>query len=103
MGSDISGGSEDSQQTQPKTHNTVVRTERLDKSEQPSGSLTREVDNGVLFDCESTNVSTVRFVNSCVPVFVERLDKDKDADENLNADQISTGRLASGQPTGLFT
>ena len=34
---------------------------------------------------------------------VERVDKDKDADENVDADQTSTARLESGQPTGLFT
>ena len=35
---------------------------------------------------------------------VERSDKDKDADENVDADQISTGRLVkSGQSIGLFT
>ena len=35
---------------------------------------------------------------------VERSDKDKDADENADADQISTGRLKkSGQSIGLFT
>ena len=33
---------------------------------------------------------------------VKRLDKDKDADENVDADQISTGRLVSGQSIGLF-
>ena len=55
------------------------------KSEQPSGSLTQEIGNGVLFGCESTNVSTRRPVKSCVPVSVERLDKDKDADENVEA------------------
>ena len=38
-----------------------------------------------------------------VPVSVERVVKDKDADENVDADQIRTGRLLSGQPTGLFT
>ena len=39
-----------------------------------------------------------------MPVSVERLDQDKDADEDVDADQISTGRLVkSGQPTGLFT
>ena len=37
-------------------------------------------------------------------VSVERLDKDKDADENVDADQISTVRpVKSGQSTGLFT
>ena len=74
------------------------------KSEQPSGSLTQEIDKGFLFGCESTNVSTVRNVKSCVPVSVERLDKDKDADENVDADQISTGRpVNSLQSIGLFT
>ena len=36
---------------------------------------------------------------------VERVgkDKDKDADENVDADQKSTERLVSGQPTGLIT
>ena len=35
---------------------------------------------------------------------VERSDKDKAADENVDADQISTGRLVkSGQSIGLFT
>ena len=34
----------------------------------------------------------------------ERLDKDKDADENVDADQMSTERpVKSGQSIGLFT
>ena len=74
------------------------------KSEQPSGSPTQEIDKSVLFDCENTNVRTGRPVNSCVPVSVERLDQDKDADENVDADQIRTVRLVeSGQSIGLFT
>ena len=43
------------------------------------------------------------FSQSCVPVSVERVDKDKDADENLDADQTRTERPVSGQPTCLFT
>ena len=102
--SEIAGGSEDFQQTQLKTKNPNVRTLRPVKSEQPSSSLTQEIDKGVLFGCESTNVSTERPVNSCVPVSVERLDKDKDADENVDADQTRMGRLVkSGQSIGLFT
>ena len=58
------------------------------KGEQPSGSLTQEIDNAVSFGCESTTVSTERLVNSCVPVFVERLDEGKDEDENVDADRI---------------
>ena len=104
LGSEIAGGREDSQQTQPKTKNPIVRTVRLVKSEQPSGSLSQEIDKDVLFGCESTNVRTERPVNSCVPVSVERLDKDKDADNNVDADHVRTGRPAkSEQSFGLFT
>ena len=47
---------------------------------------------------------TRRLVNSCVPVSVERLHKDKDADENVGTDQLRTVRLVeSGQSIGLFT
>ena len=68
------------------------------KSEQPSRSITQEINEGVLFGCESTNVSTERLVNSCVPVSVERVDKDKDADENVDAVQMRTERpVKSGQ------
>ena len=46
----------------------------------------------------------MRQVNSCVPVSVERLDKVKDADENVDADQIRTERpVETGQSIGLFT
>ena len=41
--------------------------------------------------------------SSCLPVSVERLDQDKDADENVDADDVRTVRPVSGQPTGLFT
>ena len=40
---------------------------------------------------------------SCVPVSVERVDKDEDADENVDEDQTRTGRPVSEQQTGLFT
>ena len=43
------------------------------------------------------------FSQSCVPISFEHVDKDKDADENVDADQTRTGRLVSGQPDGLFT
>ena len=43
------------------------------------------------------------FSQSCVPVSVERSDQDEDADENVDADQTSTERPVSGQPTDLFT
>ena len=44
LDSEVAGGSEDSQQTQPKAKNPIVRTVRPVKSEQPSGSLTQEID-----------------------------------------------------------
>ena len=73
------------------------------ESEQPSSSLSQEIEKCVLFGCESTSISTRRLVESCVPVSVERLDKDKDANENADADHIRTGRLVeSGQSIGLF-
>ena len=65
-------------------------------SEQPSGLLTQEIRKGVLFGCEKTNSRTGRPVNgppfsqSCVPVSVECVDTDKDADENVDADQTRT-------------
>ena len=104
VGSEVAGGGKDSQQTQPKTKHPIVRTGKLVLSEQPSGSLAQEIDKRVLLDCESTNVRTGRFVNSCVPVSVELLDKDKDADENVDADQVRTERpVESEQSIGLFT
>ena len=42
------------------------------------------------------------FSQSCVPVSVERVEKDKDEDENVDANQTRTLRPVSGQPTGLF-
>ena len=68
------------QQIQPKSKTQLSRTRRP-VSEQPSGLLTQEIGKDVLFGCESTNSRTVRPVKSCVPVSVERVDKDKDADE----------------------
>ena len=104
LGSEVAGGSEDSQQTQPRAKTQLSIAERPVKSEQPSGSLTHETERGVLFGWESTNVSTVRLVKSCVPVSVERVDQNKDADENADADQISTVRpVESEQSVGLFT
>ena len=101
LGSEVAGGSKDSQQTQSKTKKSNRKNGRPVKREQPSGSSTQEIDKRVLFDCESTNVRTVRLVNSCVPVSVERSDQD---DENVDADQISTVRpVKSGQSIGLFT
>ena len=88
FGSEVAGGGKDSQQTQPKNKNPIARTGRRVLAEQPSSSSAQEIDKRVLFECESTNVRTWRLVSSCVPVSVERLDQDKDADENVDADQV---------------
>ena len=48
LGSEVAGGSEDSQQTQPRSKTQSSSTERPVKSEQPSGSLTQEIDKGCL-------------------------------------------------------
>ena len=108
LDSEVAGGNADSQQIQPKSKTQLSRTERP-ASEQPPGLLTQEIEKDVLFGSESTNSRTGRPVNapsfsqSCVPMSVERVDKDKDADENVDADQTRTRRPMSGQPTGLST
>ena len=81
LGSEVAGhGGKDSQQTQPKTTNPIVRTGRPVSTEQPSSSSTQDIDKRFLLGCESTNERTGRPVYNCVPMSVERLDKDKDAD-----------------------
>ena len=102
LDSEVAGGSEDSQQIQPKSKTQLSRAVRP-VCEQPAGLLTKEIGKDVLFGCESTNSRTERpanapsFSQSCVPVSVERVDKDKDADENVDADQTRAGRPVSGQ------
>ena len=81
----------DSQQTQPKTKNKIVRTGRPVLAEQPSGSSAQEIEKLVLLGCERTNERTERPVSNCVPVSVERLVQDKDADENVDADHCKNG------------
>ena len=76
LGSEVAGHDESSQQTQPKTPNPIVRTGRLVTTELPSRSSVQEIDKRFLLACESANVS------------VERLDEDKDADENVDADRV---------------
>ena len=45
LGSEVAGGGKDSQQTQPKTKNPIVRTGRLVLSEQQSVSSVQEIEN----------------------------------------------------------
>ena len=104
LGSEVAGQAESSQQTQPKTKNPIVRTGRPVSAEQPSASSAQEIDERLLLGCESTNERTGRSFKSCVPVSVERSNKDKDADENVDADQVRTGRpVGSEQSIGLST
>ena len=92
FGSEVAGHDEGSQQIQPKTPHPIVRTGRPVATEPPSRSSVQEIDKRFLLGCESTNVS------------VERSDKDKDADENVDADRVRTERpVGSEQSIDLFT
>ena len=53
-------------------------------TEQTSRSSAQEIDTRFSLDCENTNLS------------FERVDKDKDADENVDAGQTSTKRPVAG-------
>ena len=106
LDSEVAGSSKDVQRIQPKLKTQLSRTGKP-VSEQPSGSFTQEIGKEVLFGGENTNSRTVKassFSQSCVPVFVEPVDKDKDADETVDAGQTRTERpVESGQSIGLFT
>ena len=103
LDSKVAGSSKDSQRIQPKPKTKLSRTGRP-VSEQPASSFTQVFGKDVVFGLESTkNSRTMRPVDgpksiqSCVLVFVELVDKDEDADENVDADQTRTGRPVSGQ------
>ena len=106
LDSEVAGSSKDSQRIQPKSKKKKKQLSRTARpvSEQPSSSFTQEIGKDVLFGREGTkNSRTVRPVDgprssqSCVPVSVEPVDKDENADENVDADQTRTGRPVSGQ------
>ena len=83
--------SKSSQSGQPNP-NRIHRTGRPVLTEQTSRSSPQEIDTRFLLGCENTSLS------------VERIEKDKDTDENADADRVRTGRLVkSGQSIGLFT
>ena len=56
-----------------------------------SRSSAQEIDTRFSLDCENTIW------------FVERLEKDKDTDENVDADRVRTGPVGSEQSIDLFT
>ena len=104
LGSEVAGGGKDSQQTQPKTKNPIVRTVRLVLVEQPSGSSVQEIENVSYLAAKAPMKEQGDLFSSCVPVSVERLDQDKNADENVDADHVRTERpVESEQSIGLFT
>ena len=104
LGSEVAGGGKDSQQTKPKTKNPIVRTGKPVLSEQQSGSSVQEIENVATLIAKAPMKEQGDLFSSCVPVSVKRSDKDKDADENVDADHVRTGRLVkSGQSIGLFT
>ena len=70
--------------TQPNP-NPIKRTGRLVVIEQTSRSSAQEIDSCSSRDCKNTNL------------FVERLEKDKDTDKDVAADQDGTGRPVGGQ------
>ena len=70
LGSEVAGGGEDSQQTQPKTKNSVVRTGRLVFSEQQSGSSVQEIENVSNVTAKAPLKEQGDLLSSCVPVSV---------------------------------
>ena len=90
LGSKVAGQAESSQPTQPNP-NPIYRTRRPVMTEQTSCWSAQEIDTRFLLGCESTSLS------------VERLDKNKDADENVDADRVRTGRPVGCEQSELFT
>ena len=68
-------------------------------AEQPSGSSAQETKNESYMAAKASMKE-----QDCVPVSFESLEQDKDADENVDADHVRTGRpVESEQSIGLFT
>ena len=76
-----------------KDQNSIVRTERLVLSEQQSGSSVQEIENVSNLAAKAPMKEQGNLFSSCVPVYVKRLEQDKDADENVDADHVRTVRL----------
>ena len=93
LGSEVAGGGKDSQQTQPKNKNPIVRTGRPVLSEQQSGSSVQEIENVSNVTARALMKEQGDLFSSGVPVSIQRLDQDKDADENVDADHVRTGDL----------
>ena len=74
LGSEVARQAEVNQPTQPNP-NPIYRTERPVVTEQTSRSSAQEIDARFSLDCNNTNL------------FVERLEKDKDTDKDVDADR----------------
>ena len=93
----------DSQQTQPKTRNPIVQEQvRPVQSEQQSGSSVLEIENVPNLAAKTPMKEQGDLSSSCVPVSVERVDKDKDADENVDADHVRTTRHVESEQSIEF-
>ena len=90
LGSEVARQAEDNQPTQPNP-NPIHRTGRPVMTEQTSRSSAQEIDTRFILGCESTDL------------FVERLDQDKDTDENVDADRVRTERPVGCEESELFT
>ena len=79
LGSDVARQADHNQPTQPNPNPDHDRTERPVVTEQSSRSSAQEIDTRFSHECKNTNL------------FVERLEKDKDTDKNVDADHDRTG------------
>ena len=102
LGSEVAGGSEDSQQTQPKTKNPIIKNGEtcFVRAKIP---FVQEIENVLNVTAAAPMKEHGEMFSSCVPSSVKRSDQDKDADENVDADHDRTGRPVNEQPHGLFT
>ena len=80
LGPEVARQAESSQPTQPNPNPNHDRTGRPVVTEQTSRSSAEEIDTLFSLDCENTNL------------FVERLERDKDTDKNVDADHDRTVR-----------
>ena len=103
LDSEVAGGGKDSQQTQLKTKTPIGGTGRLVLSEQQSGSGVLEIEKVSNVTSEASMKEQGDLFSICVPVSIERTNQDKDADENVEADHVRTGRPVYEEPPGLFT
>ena len=89
LGPEVAQQAEGSQPTQPNP-NSIFRKERPVVTEQTSRSSAQEIDTRISLDCESTNL------------FVERLEKDKGTDKDVDSDRVRTERLVGGHWSSQF-